>query len=124
MEAGTRASSQMLFEVNVNVGTNYQGEATMYIISIKDMVLKDKIKGVRSFKKQLYFMFESELDRCVNCMSPDDDIVLRQFSRLDFLSSDEEIRQKREVVVHRDDNGYGLTVTGDNPVYVQSVRES
>ena len=25
--------------------------------------------------------------------------------------------------MQRDDNGYGLTVTGDNPVYVQSVRE-
>lgn len=25
--------------------------------------------------------------------------------------------------MQRDDKGYGLTVTGDNPVYVQSVKE-
>ena len=27
------------------------------------------------------------------------------------------------VVVTKDDRGYGLTVSGDNPVYVQSVKE-
>jgi len=26
------------------------------------------------------------------------------------------------VVVQKDDNGYGLTVSGDKPVYVQSVK--
>ena len=30
---------------------------------------------------------------------------------------------QRCVIVQRDDKGYGLTVTGDNPVYVQSVKE-
>ena len=30
---------------------------------------------------------------------------------------------QRCVLVQRDEKGYGLTVTGDNPVYVQSVRE-
>ncbi|XP_046852424.1 rho guanine nucleotide exchange factor 11-like isoform X2 [Xenia sp. Carnegie-2017] len=30
---------------------------------------------------------------------------------------------QRCVIVQRDQKGYGLTVTGDNPVYVQSVRE-
>ena len=29
----------------------------------------------------------------------------------------------RHVIVHRDENGYGFTVSGDNPVYVQSVKE-
>lgn len=27
------------------------------------------------------------------------------------------------VVVNRDDRGYGMKVSGDNPVYVQSVKE-
>ena len=27
------------------------------------------------------------------------------------------------IIVHRDENGYGLTVSGDNPVFVQSVKE-
>ncbi len=31
---------------------------------------------------------------------------------------------QRCVILHRDENGYGLTVSGDNPVYVQSVKES
>lgn len=30
---------------------------------------------------------------------------------------------QRCVIVQRDDKGYGLTVTGDNPVYVQSVKD-
>lgn len=30
---------------------------------------------------------------------------------------------QRCVIIHRDDNGYGLTVSGDNPVYVQSVKK-
>ena len=30
---------------------------------------------------------------------------------------------QRCVIIQRDDKGYGLTVTGDNPVYVQSVKE-
>lgn len=29
-----------------------------------------------------------------------------------------------QVIVHRDERGYGFTVTGDNPVYVQTVKES
>ncbi|XP_047130651.1 rho guanine nucleotide exchange factor 11 isoform X1 [Hydra vulgaris] len=31
---------------------------------------------------------------------------------------------QRCVVIHRDENGYGLTVSGDNPVYVQSIKEN
>ena len=31
---------------------------------------------------------------------------------------------QRCVILHRDENGYGLTVSGDNPVYVQSVKDS
>lgn len=27
------------------------------------------------------------------------------------------------VIVQRDENGYGLTVSGNNPVFVQSVKE-
>ncbi|KAJ9590308.1 hypothetical protein L9F63_027854, partial [Diploptera punctata] len=27
------------------------------------------------------------------------------------------------VIVHKDENGYGMKVSGDNPVYVQSVKE-
>lgn len=27
------------------------------------------------------------------------------------------------LVVHKDENGYGMKVSGDNPVYVQSVKE-
>ena len=27
------------------------------------------------------------------------------------------------IVVHRDERGYGLTLSGDNPVYVQSVKD-
>ncbi|XP_039249342.2 rho guanine nucleotide exchange factor 12-like isoform X1 [Styela clava] len=30
----------------------------------------------------------------------------------------------KAVVIHRDDKGYGLTVSGDNPVFVQSVKEN
>lgn len=29
---------------------------------------------------------------------------------------------QRCIIIHRDENGYGLTVSGDNPVYVQSVK--
>lgn len=28
-----------------------------------------------------------------------------------------------QVVVNRDERGYGMKVSGDNPVYVQSVKE-
>ena len=27
------------------------------------------------------------------------------------------------VIVHKDENGYGMKVSGDKPVYVQSVKE-
>ena len=27
------------------------------------------------------------------------------------------------VIVHKDENGYGMKVSGDNPVYVQSVKD-
>lgn len=30
---------------------------------------------------------------------------------------------QRCVIITRDDNGYGLTVSGFNPVFVQSVKE-
>lgn len=30
----------------------------------------------------------------------------------------------RCVMIQKDEKGYGLTVSGDNPVYVQSVKES
>lgn len=30
---------------------------------------------------------------------------------------------QRCVIITRDENGYGLTVSGDNPVFVQSVKE-
>ena len=30
---------------------------------------------------------------------------------------------QRCVIVQRDENGYGLTVSGDNPVFVQSVKD-
>lgn len=36
------------------------------------------------------------------------------------LSVDAQIVQ---LVVHRDEKGYGMKVSGDNPVYVQSVKE-
>lgn len=29
----------------------------------------------------------------------------------------------RALIIQRDEKGYGLTVSGDNPVYVQSVKE-
>uniref|UniRef100_A0A8C6Z6R7 PDZ domain-containing protein n=1 Tax=Nothoprocta perdicaria TaxID=30464 RepID=A0A8C6Z6R7_NOTPE len=44
-------------------------------------------------------------------------------------SSSEESRSEtyglvqRCVVIQRDENGFGLTVSGDNPVFVQSVKE-
>ena len=31
---------------------------------------------------------------------------------------------QRCVIVQKDEKGYGLTVSGDNPVFVQSVKES
>ncbi len=31
---------------------------------------------------------------------------------------------QRCVIIQRDEKGYGLTVSGDNPVFVQSVKES
>lgn len=30
---------------------------------------------------------------------------------------------QRCVIIQKDDNGFGLTVSGDNPVFVQSVKE-
>uniref|UniRef100_A0A4W3I8J2 PDZ domain-containing protein n=1 Tax=Callorhinchus milii TaxID=7868 RepID=A0A4W3I8J2_CALMI len=30
---------------------------------------------------------------------------------------------QRCVIIQRDENGFGLTVSGDNPVFVQSVKE-
>ena len=30
---------------------------------------------------------------------------------------------QRCIIVQRDENGYGLTVSGDNPVFVQSVKD-
>lgn len=30
--------------------------------------------------------------------------------------------QTVSVIVNRDDNGYGMKVSGDNPVFVQSVK--
>lgn len=41
-------------------------------------------------------------------------------SRVDFFLSGFE---QKNVVIQRDRFGYGLTVSGDNPVYVLSVRE-
>uniref|UniRef100_A0A8C0QZR0 PDZ domain-containing protein n=1 Tax=Canis lupus dingo TaxID=286419 RepID=A0A8C0QZR0_CANLU len=44
-------------------------------------------------------------------------------------SSSEESRSEiyglvqRCVIIQKDDNGFGLTVSGDNPVFVQSVKE-
>ena len=31
---------------------------------------------------------------------------------------------QRCVIIQRDEKGYGLTVSGDNPVFVQSVKDS
>ena len=31
---------------------------------------------------------------------------------------------QRCVIIQQDEKGYGLTVSGDNPVFVQSVKES
>lgn len=31
---------------------------------------------------------------------------------------------QRCVIIQRDENGFGLTVSGDNPVFVQTVREN
>ncbi|KAF8764682.1 Rho guanine nucleotide exchange factor 12 like protein [Argiope bruennichi] len=42
------------------------------------------------------------------------------------LSSDSESKDpmvQRCVIIQKDDKGYGLTVSGDNPVFVQSVKE-
>lgn len=33
------------------------------------------------------------------------------------------IQQSRVVVIHRDERGFGFVVAGDNPVFVQTVRE-
>lgn len=33
-------------------------------------------------------------------------------------------RAQRQVIVNRDERGYGFSVTGDNPVYVKTVKES
>lgn len=30
---------------------------------------------------------------------------------------------QRCVIIQKDEKGYGLTVSGDNPVFVQSVKE-
>jgi hypothetical protein len=31
--------------------------------------------------------------------------------------------RQRAVIIHRDENGYGLTVFGDNPVSVQTIKK-
>ncbi|XP_003376105.1 Rho guanine nucleotide exchange factor 12 [Trichinella spiralis] len=36
----------------------------------------------------------------------------------------EHFAEERNVLIKRDENGYGLTVCGNNPVFVQSVREA
>lgn len=34
-----------------------------------------------------------------------------------------ELAHVATVVVYKDDSGYGMKVSGDNPVYIQSVKE-
>jgi len=38
--------------------------------------------------------------------------------------AEQQQKTQRHVIVQRDERGYGFTVTGDNPVSVQTVKES
>jgi len=38
--------------------------------------------------------------------------------------AEQQQKKSRTVIVQRDERGYGFTVTGDNPVSIQTVKES
>jgi hypothetical protein len=40
-----------------------------------------------------------------------------------IIDMDPSMWKSRAVIIHRDDNGYGLTVFGDNPVSVQTIKK-
>ena len=48
--------------------------------------------------------------------------LLKNINIIFFILTGQNLIQ-RCVIVQRDEKGYGLTVTGDNPVYVQSVKD-
>ncbi|KFQ66470.1 Rho guanine nucleotide exchange factor 12, partial [Pelecanus crispus] len=68
---------------------------------------------------------KQKVERC----SSTHDFDLTDSSSKKTKSSSEESRSEtyglvqRCVVIQRDENGFGLTVSGDNPVFVQSVKE-
>lgn len=47
--------------------------------------------------------------------------IVGNFWNVTLLVSDPMVQ--RCVIIQKDEKGYGLTVSGDNPVFVQSVRE-
>lgn len=46
-------------------------------------------------------------------------VLLKDFNKNIFL----DLMVQRCVIIQKDEKGYGLTVSGDNPVFVQSVKE-
>lgn len=42
---------------------------------------------------------------------------------IDFIFNFLDLMVQRCVIIQKDEKGYGLTVSGDNPVFVQSVKE-
>lgn len=65
---------------------------------------------------------------CVNCKNEDvlftkpykkDSLATKLYRLLGWCSG----LVQRCVIIQRDENGFGLTVSGDNPVFVQLVKE-
>lgn len=53
----------------------------------------------------------------------DSQVLLKTLSCLSALSLSLTGLVQRCVIIQKDENGFGLTVSGDNPVFVQLVRE-
>jgi len=56
------------------------------------------------------------------CKAQDDQPVAKKEEKSPLTSDPETGQVQRCVMIQKDDKGYGLTVSGDNPVFVQSVK--
>jgi hypothetical protein len=52
-----------------------------------------------------------------------DDVTFDHSKLIVIIDMDPSMWKSRAVIIHRDDNGYGLTVFGDNPVSVQTIKK-
>lgn len=56
------------------------------------------------------------------CTAKDDQPVAKKEEKLPLASDPDSGQVQRCVMIQKDEKGYGLTVSGDNPVFVQSVK--